>query len=79
MCRFLSFGWWLAASLAWSGIVGYACFESWPHMPLDMSAGDPQSATAFKTALLEHAGFYGLVAAAPPLLALLLGRRMYRG
>jgi len=76
MCRFFSFGTWLAASVVWTGIMAYLGYVSAPVVPLDISAADPATTEALHAALLRHSLLYGALAAVPPLVTLLVGRRL---
>ena len=79
MCRLFSFPVWFVASLVWTGAVAYFGFMNVPYAPLDVSASDPGTIDALNRATLRHAIVYGLIAAVPPLVALLIGRLACRG
>ncbi len=74
MCRLFSFPVWFVLSLIWCGIVAYFGYTTAPHLPLDVSANDPATVEALRAATGKHAIMYGLLAAAPPAIALLFGR-----
>ena len=79
MCKYLNFQTWLVLSLIWTGAMFYLAYMSWPQLSLDLSPLDPATVAAMQGAVLKHSLFYGLLAAVPPLAALLLGRRMCAG
>lgn len=70
---------WFVASLIWTGVVAYFGFVSAPYVPMDMSASDPATIDALRTATLKHALLFGLLAAVPPAIALVFGRMLCRG
>jgi hypothetical protein len=79
MCKFLNFQTWFVLSLIWTAAVFYFAYMSWPQMSLDLSPLDPATVSAMQGALLKHSLCYGALAAGPPLVALLAGRRMCAG
>jgi hypothetical protein len=78
MRRQFSFPVWLVLSLAWTGAVAYVAYTTVPHVPLDMSPSDPATQDALRAAMSRHAILYGLLAAAPPAIALVFGRLLCR-
>jgi hypothetical protein len=74
MCRLFSFPVWLVASLIWTGLVAYYAYTTVPYVPMDMSPSDPATQEALRAATGRHAITYGLIAAVPPAIALLVGR-----
>lgn len=74
MCKLFSFPVWFVLSLIWTGAVAYAGFLNAPYIPLDVSANDPGTIEALNAAMLRHTLFFGVLAAVPPLIALLFGR-----
>jgi len=74
MCKLVSFPVWLVLSLVWTGIVAYLGITSAPYVPMDVSASDPATVEALRAATTRHALMYGLLAAAPPAIALVFGR-----
>ena len=70
--RRLPFMIWLAVSLAWVLAIGWMAWNSWPHLPLDISPTDPATRAAFDQAVLMHAGRHAALALLPPLLLLML-------
>ena len=78
MCKLFSFPVWFVLSLIWTGAVAYYGFLNAPYVPLDVSANDPATIEALNAATLRHALFFGVLAAVPPLIALLFGRLVCR-
>ena len=78
MCRLFSFPVWLVLSLIWTGLVAYFGYTTAPHLPLDVSANDPGTLEAFRAATSNHAIMFGLLAAGPPAIALLVGKLVCR-
>lgn len=76
MAGLCSFRTWFLASLLWTAAMAWACYATWPAVPLDISPIDPATVEAMRWALLRHALFFGALAAVPPLLALLAGRSL---
>lgn len=74
MCRLVSFPVWLVLSLIWTAAVAYYGYTTAPYVPLDVSASDPATVEALRTATTRHAIQFGLLAAVPPAIALLFGR-----
>ncbi len=79
MSKIFSFPGWLVLSLIWTGIVAYYAYTTLPHVPMDMSASDPATVEALRAATGKHAFMFGLLAAAPPAIALLMARLLCRG
>jgi hypothetical protein len=90
MCKFINFQTWFVLSLFWTAAMAYLGYAEWPRVveshggfnpPLDISPADGAAlaSAAYHTALLKHSLCYGAVAAVPPLVALLAGRRMCAG
>jgi hypothetical protein len=73
MCKLFSFQTWFVLSLIWTASVFYAAYLGWPQLPLD-SGSDAETQSLLGSAMLGHALCYGVLAAGPPLAALLLGR-----
>jgi len=73
-----SFPVWLVLSLVWAGAVAYVAYITMPHVPLDLSPSDPATQDALRAATGRHAILYGLLAAAPPAIALVFGRFLAR-
>lgn len=63
----------LLASLAWLVAAIYFCWQTWPRIPLDISAGDPATVAAHRTASIAHGVKYGLIGLAPMILLWLGG------
>jgi hypothetical protein len=78
MCKVFSFPAWLGLSLIWTAAVAYFGYTSAPYVPMDMSASDPATVEALRAATGKHAMTYGLIAAVPPAIALLVGRLFCR-
>lgn len=78
MCKLFSFPVWFVLSLIWTGIVAYLGYTSAPYVPMDMSASDPATQEALRAAMTRHVIMYGLLAAAPPAIALIFGRLLCR-
>jgi hypothetical protein len=78
MSKLFSFPVWLVLSLIWTGIVAYYGYTTVPYVPMDVSASDPATVEALRVATSKHAISYGLIAAVPPALVLLLGRFLCR-
>ncbi len=74
MGKVFSFPVWLALSLVWTAAVAAYGYTTAPYVPLDVSSSDPATAEAFRAALTRHAVMFGLLAAVPPAIALVLGR-----
>jgi hypothetical protein len=64
---------WAVLALAWIAGIAYVCLAAWPSMPLDISANDPATRTAFARAIFAHAMRCSILALTPPLLLLGLG------
>lgn len=79
MCKLFSFPVWLVLSLIWTGIVAYYGYTTVPYVPMDMSPSDPATQEALRAATGKHAIMFGLLAAAPPAIALAFGRLFCRG
>jgi hypothetical protein len=73
MNKLFSFPVWLVLSLIWTGLVAYYAYSTMPHVPMDMSPSDPATLEALRAATGKHAFTYGLIAAVPPALLLMLG------
>jgi hypothetical protein len=78
MCKLFSFPVWLVLSLVWTGVVAYFGYTTAPHVPMDMSPGDPATQEALRAATSRHAIMFGLLAAVPPAIALVFGRLVCR-
>ncbi|HWB45989.1 MAG TPA: hypothetical protein VG900_11160 [Hyphomicrobiaceae bacterium] len=73
---------WLLASLVWVAAVAVVAARGWPHIPLDVSAGDPATRAAYDRAVRAYALRHALAALLPPLALLLAGwlaARLTRG
>jgi hypothetical protein len=73
---------WLVASVGWIAAVTIAAARGWPHMPLDVSAGDPATRAAYGRAVTAFALHHALIALLPPLALLIIGwvaARLRRG
>lgn len=79
MCKLFSFPVWLVLSLIWTAAVAYFGYTTAPYVPMDVSASDPATVEALRAATGKHALMYGLLAAAPPAIALIFGRFFCRG
>lgn len=78
MCKLFSFPVWFVLSVIWVGAVAYYGFLNVPYVPLDVSASDPGTVEALNRATLRHSIMFGLLAAVPPLIALLFGKLVCR-
>jgi hypothetical protein len=65
---------WQMVSSAWIGFATYLCLQGWPHVPMDMSPGDPATKAALGAAVNAHILRHVVIGAIPPLGVLLLGR-----
>ena len=61
---------WLLLSLLWAAGVAYVALGSWPTMPLDMPARDPQVQAALARAVQNHVIKHAAFALIPLLLVL---------
>ena len=68
----------LVIALAWAGVVAVHAINSWPHIPMDVSAGDPATQAAFRSVVQRHVFGYAIIALAPVMLAMLLARFVCR-
>jgi hypothetical protein len=73
MCSRAVFWAWLVASLIWIAAVALIAARGWPHMPLDVSAGDPATRAAYDRAVTAFALRQALAALLPPLVLLVIG------
>ena len=73
MCRFFNRRTWAVLSLIWISAVAYVGWTSWPHLPLDVSSGDPATHAAFRSAEMRHLMVHAAVALGLPVLAYLAG------
>lgn len=67
----------LALSLLWIGAVAYYAWTTWPVMSLDLG-GDAATRAVYDQAVMMHAGYFTIIALAPPLLAWIVARVMAR-
>ncbi len=65
---------WIVLSLAWIAAVGVLAWNSWPHLPLDISHTDPATRAAYDSAVMLHAGRHAALALLPPLIVVALIR-----
>ncbi|MCH9809296.1 MAG: hypothetical protein K0U74_16340 [Alphaproteobacteria bacterium] len=65
---------WLIATLAWIAVVALWAYNSWPHLPLDISHNDPATRAAFDSAVMLHAAKHAFIALVPPMVLLVLFR-----
>lgn len=75
MMRFLfTLRTWATLAGLWAAAVAYRCWSGWPHLPLDVSAGDQGTIDAFNHAVMTHVGLHAGLAIVPSLVVLLIGR-----
>lgn len=57
---------WLGAGLVlaivWCGALAYTASQSWPRVPLDISANDPATRAAFQRAVQAHVVQHAVIA-----------------
>lgn len=61
----------VVVACVWIAGVAYIAGQTWPVIPLDMPAGDPQIKASYDSALWRHIASYALLAIIPA--AVLLG------
>lgn len=57
---------WLVVTVVWVGLIATFAWQSWPHLPLDVSHQDPATRAAFDQAVMGHVVKNALVAILPP-------------
>lgn len=62
----------------WIGGVAWFGWTLMPHVPLDVSAGDPATVEALQAARLRHVVVFGAIGLGPAALMIWLGRRSSR-
>ncbi|MFV0368831.1 MAG: hypothetical protein ACK5KM_10250 [Hyphomicrobiaceae bacterium] len=62
----------LAAALAWAVITAVHGYNTWPHIPMDISANDPATQAAFQSVITRHAVVHAVVGIVPLVLVFLL-------
>lgn len=65
---------WIVLSLAWIAAIGTLAWNSWPHLPLDVSHTDPATRAAYDWAVAMHAARYAALALLPPLIGVVIYR-----
>lgn len=68
----------LGLALAWAAAVGLNGFNTWPHIPMDVSANDPATKAAFRAVVQRHVAVYAAVALIPLLVVSALSRLICR-
>jgi hypothetical protein len=63
----------------WLVAVAYVAYSTWPHIPLDLPASDPQVQAAFARAVRAHLGWHAVAACVPPVLFGLVWRMRASG
>ncbi len=76
MARYMA---WAVVSLIWAAVIAYLARQSWPVLPLDVPANDPQVRAALQSAVTAHLLRYGGLAVIPPALALIVVKASGRG
>ncbi len=62
----------LLASIGWLAVAGYYCWQTWPHVPLDVSAVDPATVSAHQNAVIAHFVRYAAVGLVPLFVVIVL-------
>ncbi len=65
-------------ALIWLGAVAWFGWTSLPHVPLDVSAGDPATVEALNAARMQHAVVFAAIGLLPAIAVIWLGRRLSR-
>ena len=73
-CLFIALG----LALAWAVAAGVHGFNSWPHIPMDVSANDPATKAAFQAVVQRHVAVYAAVALIPLIAVSALSRLICR-
>lgn len=68
------FYFWLLASLAWAGFIGWQRYLRWPNIPLDMSGLDSETQKIYTEALVRHVLSGALIGLGLPLLLYFSGK-----
>ncbi len=69
---------WAVVSLAWIGIVAVFAYQTWPHLPLDVSHSDPGTQSAYQQAIAMHLVKHAAMAIVPALVIGWLARFISR-
>ena len=57
---------WFFTSLVWVALIATFAWQSWPYLPLDVSASDPDTQAALNAAVTYHVIKNAIVALLPP-------------
>jgi len=69
---------WFIATAIWCVALAYRCWLGWPVMPIDVSANDPETLSAFNDAVASHVMAHAGAAVLGAGAVLVLGRQIKR-
>lgn len=67
-----------ALAIVLAGVAIWRGYATWPHIPMDISAGDPATQAAFQAVVRNHVIVHGLGVLAACVLGYMIGRLLCR-